>query len=133
MESTLTPVTAARTGEALRLQPTTNGDPHSTQGLPPTPVAKPGFTQQRLLSLDVYRGLIMITLAFNGFGLAATARNHLAQQPSSPVWQTVFHHFEHVEWAGCGYWDLIQPSFMFMVGVAMAFSYAKRQQQGASF
>src|SRR5262249_32973377 len=36
-------------------------------------------------------------------------------------------------WAGCGYWDLIQPSFMFMVGLAAAFSYAKRRQLGQSY
>jgi predicted acyltransferase len=97
-----------------------------------TPDKKP-FLAQRLVSLDVYRGLIMITLAFNGFGLAATARNMLRQDPDSEVWATVFHHSEHVEWTGCGYWDLIQPSFMFMVGAAMAFSYARRREQGASY
>jgi heparan-alpha-glucosaminide N-acetyltransferase len=100
-------------------------------GAAPAADKKP-FLAQRLVSLDVYRGLIMITLAFNGFGLAATARNHLQQDPQSETWATVFHHFEHVEWTGCGYWDLIQPSFMFMVGVAMPFSYARRRQQGAS-
>jgi predicted acyltransferase len=100
----------------------------------PTPAPdKKSFLAQRLVSLDVYRGLIMITLAFNGFGLAATARNHLTSEPDSPVWNSVYHHSEHAEWAGCGYWDLIQPSFMFMVGVAMAFSYARRKEQGASY
>jgi predicted acyltransferase len=108
--------------------------------------------KQRLVSLDVYRGLIMVTLAFNGFGLAATANQHLwtqhvvfvpagLGQAALPVWEfkpnafwnAVHYQFEHVEWAGCGYWDLIQPSFMFMVGVAMAFSYLKRQQQGQSW
>lgn len=94
---------------------------------------KKSFFAQRLVSLDVYRGLIMITLAFNGFGLAATARNMLKDDPDSPGWNAVYHNFEHVEWTGCGYWDLIQPSFMFMVGVAMAFSYAKRREQGAAY
>ena len=78
---------------------------------------------RRLQSLDVYRGLIMVTLAFNGFGLAATARNHLKSAPDSSFWQAVYHQFEHVEWIGCSFWDLIQPSFMFMVGVSMAYSY----------
>src|SRR5437588_6974369 len=91
---------------------------------------KADLVQQRLYSLDAYRGLIMITLAFAGFGLAATATNHLRADGPSSFWQTVHHQFEHVEWVGCGYWDLIQPSFMFMVGAAMAFSYAKRRQQG---
>jgi len=35
-----------------------------------------------------------------------------------------------VAWTGCGFWDLIQPSFMFMVGVAMPFSYARRTTRG---
>jgi predicted acyltransferase len=95
-------------------------------------IAKPG-TKERLLSLDAYRGLIMITLAFNGFGLAGTAVRHLQSDPTSEFWQRVHYQFEHVEWTGCGYWDLIQPSFMFMVGVAMAFSYAKRQQTGQPY
>ena len=90
-----------------------------------TPVAP-----RRLQSLDVYRGLIMVTLAFNGFGLAATATNHLRSAPDSSFWQAVYHQFEHVAWIGCSFWDLIQPSFMFMVGVSMAYSYLNRQRQG---
>ncbi len=95
-------------------------------------IAKPA-TLHRLLSLDAYRGLIMVTLAFTGFGLAGTAQEHLKLDPSSGLWENVYYQFEHVNWTGCGYWDLIQPSFMFMVGVAMAFSYAKRQQTGQSY
>jgi predicted acyltransferase len=101
---------------------------------------QPDFVRQRLQSLDVYRGLIMVALAFNGFGLLATARNHLdaarngdVSQELVPFWEDVRYQFDHVEWVGCGFWDLIQPSFMFMVGVAMAFSYAKRRQQGESW
>ena len=88
---------------------------------------------QRLLSLDVYRGLIMVSLAFGGFGLAETAKNHLKADPDSSFWRGVRSQFDHVEWVGCGYWDLIQPSFMFMVGVSMAYSYAKRRQLGDSY
>jgi heparan-alpha-glucosaminide N-acetyltransferase len=99
----------------------------------PASERKDSFLTERLLSLDVYRGLIMVTLAFSGFGLAQTATNHLREDPASEVWQFVRSQFEHVEWTGCGYWDLIQPSFMFMVGSAMAFSYAKRRRQGQTF
>ncbi len=87
----------------------------------------------RLQSLDAYRGLIMVALAFNGFGLAATARNHLKAAPDSGFWRAVYHQFEHVEWIGCSFWDLIQPSFMFMVGVSMAYSYLNRQRAGDSW
>jgi heparan-alpha-glucosaminide N-acetyltransferase len=103
-------------------------------GLPAaaTPVEAPAAAQ-RLQSLDAYRGLIMVALAFNGFGLAATAQNHLRASPDSGFWQAVYYQFEHVEWIGCGFWDLVQPSFMFMVGVSMAYSYVKRQREGQSW
>lgn len=87
----------------------------------------------RLLSLDVYRGLIMITLAFNGFGLARTASLHLQDNPDSWFWTFIRFHTTHVEWLGCSYWDLIQPSFMFMVGLSMAYSYVKRQRMGHTY
>ncbi len=101
--------------------------PAETARTPPHP------SKQRLLSLDVYRGLIMISLAFAGFGLANTAKNMLAVQPDSELWKGVRIQFSHVDWVGWGYWDLIQPSFMFMVGVSMAYSYAKRRQLGHSY
>jgi heparan-alpha-glucosaminide N-acetyltransferase len=120
--------TALATEQTLRRVRTEN-EPDLT---PPPAIAKPETTQ-RLLSLDAYRGLIMVTLAFTGFGLAGTAQEHLKLDSSSAFWQIVYHNFEHVNWVGCGYWDLIQPSFMFMVGVAMAFSYAKRRQTGQPY
>lgn len=94
-------------------------------------------TTTRLWSLDAYRGLIMLTLAANGFGLAAVA----SKFPDSSFWKFIHFQFEHPDWLshvpwtgiGCSYWDLIQPSFMFMVGVAMPFSYARRTEAGESF
>ncbi len=76
----------------------------------------------RLASLDAYRGFVMICLAANGFGIAAAAENF----PDSALWRMLKFQFEHVPWVGCAFWDLIQPSFMFMVGVAVPFSMAKR-------
>ncbi len=92
-----------------------------------------GNPNERLHSLDAYRGLIMVTLAFVGFGLADTAGNFLKENPDSELWQNVRYQFSHTEWTGCSYWDLIQPSFMFMVGVSMAYSYSKRQRLGHSY
>jgi heparan-alpha-glucosaminide N-acetyltransferase len=40
---------------------------------------------------------------------------------------------DHVAWSGCALWDLIQPAFMFMVGVAVPWSVANRQARGQSF
>jgi heparan-alpha-glucosaminide N-acetyltransferase len=84
---------------------------------------------QRLVSLDAYRGLTMLAMASGGLGLHRVAQNF----PESRVWQFVGYEFEHVEWVGCAVWDLIQPSFMFMVGVAMAYSCASRRAHGQSY
>lgn len=103
--------------------------PDTAQGASPTD--RPAISK-RLLSLDTYRGLIMVSLAFTGFGLAGTALNHLKLSPDSGFWKFAHGQFEHAEWVGCSYWDMIQPSFMFMVGVSMAYSYAKRKERGDS-
>lgn len=94
---------------------------------------KTDFLGRRLQSLDAYRGLIMVTLAFGGFGLAATAANHIERDGGSWLWEGIRKQFSHTEWTGCSYWDLIQPSFMFMVGVSMAYSYARRRELGHSW
>lgn len=98
-----------------------------------TPVTQTAPPPQRLLSLDTYRGLIMVSLAFGGFGLLGLSQNLLKEYPSCGVLPVIAYHFEHVEWLGCAFWDLIQPSFMFMVGVSMAFSYASRRDRGQSW
>src|SRR5262249_26226224 len=60
--------------------------------------------------------------------LPMVARNF----PDSPVWQFLGLQTDHVAWVGCVLWDLIQPSFMFMVGVAMPFSIASRRARRGS-
>ncbi len=77
-------------------------------------IAKP----ERSVALDAYRGLIMIFLVSVGFGFGPL-KDH-------PVWGAVAHQVEHVDWEGMVLWDLIQPAFMFMVGVAMPYSFASR-------
>ena len=52
--------------------------------------------------------------------------------PGNPVWDFLAYHTDHVPWVGCGFWDLIQPSFMFMAGVAIPYSYASRKNKGES-
>jgi len=83
----------------------------------------------RLVSLDAYRGLAMILMASQGLAIPAVARNF----PTSSVWQKLSFHTEHVHWMGCSLWDLIQPSFSFMVGVALPFSLASRRGKGQTF
>ena len=88
---------------------------------------QPGST--RLVSLDAFRGFIMLAMASEGFGFRQVAKEF----PESPIWAFLSSQFNHVPWRGCGFWDLIQPAFMFMVGVSMAYSYASRQAKGQSF
>ena len=40
--------------------------------------------------------------------------------------------FTHYPWHGLHFWDLIQPGFMFIAGVAMAFSLYKQTARGVS-
>jgi predicted acyltransferase len=66
-------------------------------------------------------------MASSGLGFVAVAR-----KTDSAVWDFLAYQFDHVPWIGCSFWDLIQPSFMFMVGVAMPYSFAKRRERGDS-
>jgi predicted acyltransferase len=86
---------------------------------------------RRLASIDAYRGLVMLAMASGG----AAIFGDMAQAPETPMatlLQSLSQQFEHVDWRGCAFWDLIQPSFMFLVGVAMPFSYASRRAKGDS-
>lgn len=83
----------------------------------------------RLVSLDAFRGFIMLLMASSGFGLAQMAKLN----PDSAVWQQVAYQVSHVPWIGCAFWDLIQPSFMFMVGIAVPFSVMRRKAEGQGF
>ena len=84
----------------------------------------PKVASERYISLDVYRGFIMLMLVSHAFGL-----NSLRDQPG---WHWLAAQFEHVEWEGLVFWDLIQPAFMFMVGMAMPFAFANRSAKGES-
>lgn len=85
----------------------------------------PAPTTQRSAALDAYRGLIMLLLVSVGFGFPPL-KDH-------PVWGVIANQMDHVPWQGMVLWDLIQPAFMFMVGVAMPFAFARRAAQGSSF
>jgi heparan-alpha-glucosaminide N-acetyltransferase len=89
------------------------------------PQVRPATGTARLGSLDAYRGFVMLAMASGGLGTA-----HLLKDPT---WGPLADQLEHRQWVGCTFWDLIQPSFMFIVGVAMPFSFARRQEQGDSW
>ena len=109
-----------------------------TSLLPPQTTDKPA--PKRLVSIDAYRGLVMLAMASSGLAIKSTWERlsakpeWLEQQTSGAVeaWKIASYQLSHVDWVGCGFWDMIQPSFMFLVGVAMPFSYARRAAQGDS-
>jgi len=96
----------------------------------------------RLVSLDAYRGLVMLAMAASGLAFASTLRDHpeiLDKYKDGSfdstwrwIWESLAYQFSHVNWTGCSFWDLIQPSFMFLVGVSMPFSYSRRTLMGQS-
>ncbi|MBI3208224.1 MAG: DUF5009 domain-containing protein [Candidatus Solibacter usitatus] len=93
----------------------------STAGPPSVP---PATSSPRLISLDAYRGFIMLILASSGVGLAVL-KNH-------DGWAWLAHQVDHAAWEGCTFWDLIQPAFTFMAGAAMPFAIARRLELGAT-
>jgi len=90
-------------------------------GLPPSP-------PERLASIDAYRGLVMFLIMAEVLRLCQVAR----RLPGYRFWELLCHHQSHVEWVGCSLHDLIQPSFSFLVGVALPFSLAGRSARGQS-
>ncbi len=66
---------------------------------------------RRLVSLDAFRGLTIIFMI-------------LVNNPGS--WRYVLPPLRHAEWHGCTPTDLVFPFFLFIMGVAMALSFARR-------
>ena len=87
---------------------------------PPQPV------MQRNLAVDAYRGLVMMLMM--GEVLSFTRVYHAL--PGNWFWAILSFNQSHVEWAGCSLHDMIQPSFSFLVGVALPYSIASRLRKG---
>ncbi|MFO0863854.1 MAG: DUF5009 domain-containing protein [Gemmataceae bacterium] len=94
--------------------------------MPQTDVPAPASVPQRLVSLDAYRGFVMLLMLAQVLQLGRIAKAN----PESTAWQFAGWHQTHVQWVGCTLHDLIQPSFSFIVGVAVPFSIASRRHRG---
>ena len=81
----------------------------------------------RITSIDFFRGFTMFLLA----GEASMLYSHLLDVDSKVI-QFIGMQFHHHEWHGLHFWDLIQPFFMFIVGVAIPFAVANRRKKGES-
>jgi len=97
---------------------------HST-----TVASKPANPERRLLSLDFMRGFIMVLLALESAGLY----EHLFEATKGNVLNGFFLQFFHHPWNGLRFWDLIQPGFMYIAGVSLAFSLNKQWNNGVGW
>jgi predicted acyltransferase len=91
-----------------------------------TDLAKVAAKGVRLASLDFYRGLIMVLLMLESTGMY----EHLGELTMGSTFHPFIVQFFHHPWHGLHFWDLIQPGFMFIAGVAMAFSLHKQTANG---
>ncbi|TMI96226.1 MAG: DUF5009 domain-containing protein [Bacteroidetes bacterium] len=82
-----------------------------------------------MLSLDFMRGFIMVLLALESTGL----QEHLFEATKGNALNNFVLQFFHHPWNGLRFWDLIQPGFMYMAGVAMAYSLNKQWRSGVSW
>ncbi len=81
----------------------------------------------RVTSIDFFRGFTMFLLA----GEATELYGQL-EKSNIGIIQFLGIQFSHHEWHGLHFWDLIQPFFMFIVGVAIPFAVANRLKKGDS-
>jgi predicted acyltransferase len=86
--------------------------------------------QNRILSIDFFRGFTMFMLVSGITGLFVEMIDH---GKGGMVISSIGKQLDHVDWIGLHGWDLIQPFFMFIVGVSMPFSLSKRLQRGDSY
>ncbi|WP_216657747.1 acyltransferase family protein [Sphingobacterium shayense] len=84
----------------------------------------------RLLSLDFMRGLIMFLLALEACELYSRV---YSATDSDGFGRVFISQFFHNGWNGLHFWDLIQPAFMFMAGIAMAYSLTRQIENGVSW
>ena len=84
---------------------------------------------QRNHAIDTYRGFVMLLMMGEVLELARVAKSY----PQNILWQIAAFNQSHVEWAGMSLHDMIQPSFSFLVGVALPYSIASRMRSGQTF
>jgi predicted acyltransferase len=88
-----------------------------TIAAPSTLTIREASRAERVVSLDVFRGLTIAAMI-------------LVNDPGS--WDHIYPPLEHAEWNGWTPTDLIFPFFLFIAGVSMTLSFASRVARGVS-
>ena len=83
----------------------------------------------RVASVDVYRGFVMFLMMAEVLSFSRVSE----ALPQSSFWAFLAFQQSHVAWVGCSLHDLIQPSFSFLVGVALPYSIASRMAKEQAF
>ena len=103
---------SARHGDA---RPDSRSRLTASLGIPGEPARD--ATAGRLVSLDAFRGFTIASMV-------------LVNNPGD--WGHIYAPLEHAKWNGWTFTDWIFPFFLFICGVAMAFSLGRRAREGAS-
>ena len=94
---------------------------------PTTSIAVPAKGMAaRIGSIDAFRGFVMLLMMTEALGIPDVAKN----LSGSGFWAFLNHQLSHSSWIGCSLFDLIQPGFSFLVGVALPYSLARRATVG---
>ena len=80
-------------------------------------MAKMKAPSERLISLDVFRGLTIAGMV-------------LVNNPGT--WSAIYPPLEHAEWNGWTPTDLVFPFFLFIVGVSITLALSRRKESGGS-
>src|SRR5919112_2002792 len=96
------------------LTPERTSTPVTTYTPPPTPA--PRRSRERLLSLDVFRGMTIAGML-------------LVNDPGT--WGAIYPPLEHAAWHGWTPTDLIFPFFLFIAGITTHLSLSARRAAGA--
>ncbi|MDP3443063.1 MAG: DUF5009 domain-containing protein [Ignavibacteria bacterium] len=84
-------------------------------------------TGNRLYSLDALRGFDMFWIMG-----AEEIFHQSAKVTGSPFWSALSVQFNHPDWNGFAFYDLIFPLFLFLAGVATPYSIGKQIEKGKS-
>ncbi len=87
---------------------------------------KPDKTRERLLSLDAFRGADMLCI----LGLDALIYCLAQAYSGNGFLSVIAQQFSHKSWESLALYDCVFPAFVFISGIAMAFSFAKNSSRG---